>query len=64
MVAVVAGCMVAEALKLITGLQPPTLTNKLKEFSFDKMNVATRETWEKQPDCSMCSSINNAITLT
>ena len=59
LVAVVAGCMVAEALKLITGLQPPALTNKLKEFSFDNMSVETRETWEKQPDCPVCGSINN-----
>ncbi len=59
MVAVVAGCMVAEALKLITGMQPPALTNRLKEFSFDNMSIETREIWEKQPDCSVCGPANN-----
>ena len=55
MVAVVARCMIAEALKLVTGLQPPALTNKLKEFRFDHMTIETCETWERQPDCPVCS---------
>jgi len=54
-----AGCMVAEALKLITGLQPPALTNKLKEFRFDDMMIETCETWERQPDCPVCGQISS-----
>ena len=59
LVTIQAGCMVAEALKLITGLQPPSLTNKLKEFRFDDMIIETCETWEKQPDCPVCGSLTN-----
>ncbi len=59
LVSIVAGCMIAEALKLITGLQPPCLTNKLKAFRFDDMLMETCETWEKQPDCPVCGSISN-----
>lgn len=59
LVSVVAGCMVSEALKFITGLQPPALTNKLKEFRFDDMVIETCETWEKQPNCPVCGSLKN-----
>jgi molybdopterin/thiamine biosynthesis adenylyltransferase len=58
LVTIQAGCMVAEALKLITSLQPPALTNKLKAFNFDDMVLETCDTWEQQPNCSVCGTIS------
>lgn len=59
LVSIVAGCMIAEAIKLITGLQPPSLTNKLKEFRFDDMMIKTCETWKKHRDCPVCGTPTN-----
>ncbi len=57
LVSAVTGCIISEAIKLVTGLQPPALTNKLKAFRFDDMMIETCETWEKQPECSVCGSM-------
>ncbi|MDW6002245.1 HesA/MoeB/ThiF family protein [Vibrio mangrovi] len=56
LVAVTAGCMVSEALKIITGIQPPELTNKLKEFRFDDINISTCEKWERHQNCHICKN--------
>lgn len=56
LVAVTAGMIVSEAVKYITGCQPPQLTDKLKEFCFDDLSVGIAEIWERDPDCRICSS--------
>ena len=57
LVAVTAGMMVSECVKIITGCQPPQLTNKLKEFTFDDLGVGIAETWERRPDCAVCGHL-------
>jgi molybdopterin/thiamine biosynthesis adenylyltransferase len=56
LVAVTAGMMTSEAVKIITQCQPPQLTDKLKEFKFDDLSVAVAETWSRRPDCEVCAS--------
>lgn len=55
LVVVVAGMMLSESIKILTKFQEPCLLNKLKEFNFDDMSFDTKEFWEKQPDCPICS---------
>lgn len=55
LVAVTAGMMISEAVKIITQCQPPQLTNKLKEFTFDDLSTAVAETWTRRPDCEVCA---------
>lgn len=54
LVAVTAGLMVSEGVRYITRCQPPQLTNKLKEFSFDDMSLNVAETWARDPGCRIC----------
>ncbi|BAO91585.1 HesA/MoeB/ThiF family protein [Caballeronia cordobensis] len=56
LVAVTAGMMISEAVKIITQCQPPQLTNKLKEFTFDDLSTAVAETWARRPDCEVCAA--------
>ncbi|MDY2565589.1 ThiF family adenylyltransferase [Pseudomonas syringae] len=58
LVAVTAGMIVSEAVKMITGCQPPQLNNKLKEFTFDDLSVNIAEVWDKKPDCEVCSHLS------
>ncbi len=57
MVAVAAGYVVSEAVKLLTGFQPSALSNKLKAFCFDRMSIDTLEEWQKNEHCSVCGSV-------
>ncbi|EUB87091.1 HesA/MoeB/ThiF family protein [Pseudomonas sp. GM30] len=59
LVAVTAGMMVSETVKIITGCQPPQLTNKLKEFTFDDLDVSVAEVWQQNPDCTVCGHLAN-----
>lgn len=61
LVAVTAGIMVSEAIKFITRCQPPGLTNKLKEFSFDDLEIGVAERWERIPNCRVCGIEGAAI---
>ena len=56
LVAVTAGMMISEAVKIITQCQPPQLSNKLKAFTFDDLSIAVAETWTKRPDCEVCAA--------
>ena len=60
LVAVTAGMMVSETVKIITGCQPPQLTNKLKEFTFDDLDVSVAEVWQQNPDCTVCGHLVDA----
>ncbi|MFJ5239850.1 ThiF family adenylyltransferase [Pseudomonas neuropathica] len=57
LVAVTAGMMVSETVKILTGCQPPQLTNKLKEFTFDDLDVGVAEVWQQNPDCKVCGHL-------
>lgn len=60
LVAVTAGMIASEAVKIITGCQPPQLNNKLKEFTFDDLNVSVAEVWSKNPECVVCGLLSNS----
>ncbi|AZD53964.1 HesA/MoeB/ThiF family protein [Pseudomonas chlororaphis subsp. aurantiaca] len=60
LVAVTAGMIVSESVKIITGCQPPQLNNKLKEFTFDDLGVSVAEVWQKKPDCAVCSHLSSS----
>ncbi|MNM49385.1 Molybdopterin-synthase adenylyltransferase [compost metagenome] len=57
LVAVTAGMMVSETVKILTGCQPPQLTNKLKEFTFDDLDVGIAEVWQLNPTCTVCGHL-------
>ena len=57
LVAVTAGMIVSEAVKYLTECQPPELTNKSKEFSFDNLTVEISETWSLNRDCKVCGHL-------
>ncbi|MFP5977364.1 HesA/MoeB/ThiF family protein [Enterobacter mori] len=54
LVSVTTGVMVSEAIKLLTNVQEPTLINKSKCFSFDTLEIATAESWTRDPECKCC----------
>ncbi|MXP49228.1 hypothetical protein FD733_06820 [Pantoea sp. Eser] len=54
LVSVTTGAMICEALKLPTDIQPPSLTNNLKTFSFDDLSITTTEQWALNPECVCC----------
>lgn len=55
LVSVATGVIVSEAIKLLTGLQPPALSNKSKCFSFDELTITEAECWSLNPECLCCS---------
>lgn len=57
LVSVTTGAMICEAIKLLTDLQPPSLTNNLKTFSFDDLTITTTEKWRLNPECHCCEII-------
>lgn len=56
LVSVATGVMVCEAIKILTGLQPPALINNLKSFSFDNLMITNNETWERCLTCDCCGN--------
>ncbi|ECL7455533.1 ThiF family adenylyltransferase, partial [Salmonella enterica subsp. enterica] len=54
LVSVATGVIVSEAIKLLTGLQPPALSNKSKCFSFDDLTITEAECWSLNPECPCC----------
>lgn len=59
LVSVATGVMVCEAIKILTGIQPPSLTNKLGSFSFDNLTISVSEEWKLNPECPCCRTILN-----
>lgn len=55
LVSVITGHMIAEFIKLTTGISPPTATNRLLAIDFETMRVAEAETWGRRPGCSVCA---------
>lgn len=55
LVSVATGVIVSEAIKILTGLQPPALSNKSKCFSFDDLTITEAERWSVNPKCHCCS---------
>lgn len=57
LVSVTTGVMVSEAIKLLTKLQGPSLTNKLKSFCFDDLSIEIMEEWQRDENCTCCGSL-------
>lgn len=57
LVSVTTGVMVSEAIKLLTRLQGPSLTNKLKSFCFDDLSIEIMEEWQRDENCTCCGSL-------
>lgn len=56
-VAILAGSIVNELLKIITGLDKPMALGKMMEINFFNLNIQEISSWDKQPDCPVCGSI-------
>lgn len=59
LVSVTAGVMVCEAIKILTGIQPPALTNHLGTFFFDNLTISASEEWSLHSECVCCRNISN-----
>lgn len=57
LVSVAAGIMVSEAIKIITGISHPSLTNKLKVFDFLTNDIKNAEEWKLNPNCIVCGDV-------
>lgn len=55
LVAIAAGAMTAEAVRILTSIQPPAMSNQLKEYNFDTGDITTIEKWEKIANCESCA---------
>ncbi|TDF40998.1 HesA/MoeB/ThiF family protein [Histophilus somni] len=58
LVAIAAGIMVSEAIKIVTNICPPSLSNKLKVFDFLSCEIKTMEHWKIDKECSVCGNKN------
>lgn len=56
LVAIAAGAMVAEALRILTKIQPPALTNKLMSFDFGSSKIKIAERWRRNKSCDCCGT--------
>lgn len=56
LVSIAAGVMVTEAIKIITNITPPFLTNKLKTFEFSSCEMRIAEEWSLNTNCVVCGS--------
>jgi bacteriocin biosynthesis cyclodehydratase domain-containing protein len=59
-VSLVTGFMVAELVKITTGLTPPSGAGKLWEIGFADMQARVAETWRRAPDCPLCGGAAQA----
>lgn len=53
-VAMTAGAVVNELLKLVTGISQPISLGKMMEFNLVDFQLKEISSWEKRPDCSIC----------
>ncbi|MED4129618.1 ThiF family adenylyltransferase [Shouchella miscanthi] len=53
-VAIVAGTLVNEALKILTKIEKPLSLGKVMEVDFLNLGTNTVSSWIKQPDCPLC----------
>ena len=54
LISVLAGLMLCELTRLITGTEPPIATGKLMEFRFGGSSIREAEHWERLGDCPLC----------
>lgn len=56
-VSLLTGVMLAEAVKILTGISSPVALGKVLELNFNTMSFYERENWNKSPNCPICGSI-------
>jgi len=61
-ISVVAGLMLCELTRLITGVEPPVATGKLMEVRFRGSAMRAAETWDRIADCRICQSAEPSAT--
>lgn len=57
LVSVQVGFIMSEVLKIVTGLCPPSATDRLVEFDFATMATSVPETWTRDPGCPVCGDV-------
>ena len=55
-ISLVAGFVVNEFLKVVTGIAEPQSLGKICSFDFISSQLKVSESWEKNPDCLVCSN--------
>lgn len=58
LVSVATGIMVSEAIKIITGICEPSLTNQLTVFEFLNSQTRVVEQWSMNSNCTVCGNKN------
>lgn len=56
-ISVIAGLMLCELTRLITGVDPPVAKGRLMEFRFKSSIMGEAERWERVVDCSVCKGV-------
>lgn len=59
LVSVHTGFVMSEVIKIVTGICPPSATNKVVEFDFRSMATSIPEKWCKLPDCPVCGHLQH-----
>ncbi|WP_437601675.1 ThiF family adenylyltransferase [Sorangium sp. So ce590] len=57
LISVLAGHMLTELVRLITGIAPPVGAGRLMEMHFDTMNVQVGEQWSRADSCPVCGGV-------
>lgn len=58
-ISLVSGFVANEFLKIVTGIIEPQSLGKLCTFDFISSHIKVSESWQKNPDCSVCSMSSN-----
>jgi molybdopterin/thiamine biosynthesis adenylyltransferase len=53
-------CLVAELVRIVTGIAPPVALGRLMEVRFDDFVAREAERWERMPECRVCGSRKEA----
>ena len=56
LVSVHAGFLISEAIKIVTGICPPSAVDRLVEFDFQTMKTKVAEEWHMRSDCPVCGA--------
>jgi molybdopterin/thiamine biosynthesis adenylyltransferase len=64
LVSLVAGLMLAEFVRMVTGIAPPVAAGRLIEIHFDSMEMREAERWEKVADCPVCQVAKSQSSMT
>jgi molybdopterin/thiamine biosynthesis adenylyltransferase len=56
LVAMSTALILGELVRLVTGMAPPLAAGKLMHARFDDYRMTVAESWERLPDCPVCSS--------